>query len=144
MVWSAAALSASQTVLSGKRKHGSSTVQPTDLLCTINSSSAASSSPSDVPLLLPTHSYAVLAGIRGQLLEVNDRLLTTPALLSDAKSAQWEGHVAVVLMDRKQRHDIASSTHSLYKTKVQWQQLRGPLTPPSASLSASPALDEEG
>ena len=142
--WSSAALSASQTVLKGKRKKGSSLIQPQHPLCTITTTTGT---PTSHPSTPPS-TYCILAGVRGQLLEVNDAVITDPTLLSDAQRSQWEGHVAVVLMDKAQRQLINSSApHALYRTKVEWEMAReARRTKPNAVLSnADPVmLDEKG
>lgn len=125
MTWSNVALSASQTVMTGKRKHGSNVIQAPTLLCTITTT------PSSPPTLTPDSSsppsltYTVRSGVRGSLLEVNDRLLTHPALCSTESTAQWEGYIAVVLMDKSQFHEISRKDHDEYKSRSEWEQIRG-------------------
>ena len=154
VVWSPAALSASSTVLSGKRKHGSSSIAAGDLLCTVTTDRALS--------------FKVTAGVGGRLLEVNERLIAAPSLLSDPHSSQWNGYIALVLMDKQQHSDLQaaraahsdsasssiSSTRSgssglqhqqtqpLWRTPAEWEGIRGvgntthvATSPPSASAS---------
>ena len=116
MEWSTAAQSASQTVLVGKRKKGSSLIHPQHPLCILTTQPTS-------PPTAPPRTYTILATVRGQLLEVNDAIVTDPSLLSDTWKSQWEGHVAVVLMDKSQRQTISSTApHALYKTKEEWEK----------------------
>ena len=132
VVWSPAVLSASHTAPKGKRKRGSTQLQPHDPLCTITTS-------------LPSAcSYTVLAGVRGQLLEVNEVVMKWPELLMDRKSSQWEGFIAVVLMDRTQRHEIGGAVPlPVYKTSEEWQRARGRGGHDDPALASAAGIAEE-
>jgi glycine cleavage system H lipoate-binding protein len=148
VVWSPAALSASSTVLSGKRKHGSSSIAAGDLLCTVTTDRALS--------------FRLTAGVGGRLLEVNEKLIANPSLLSNPRSSQWEGYIALVLMDKQQLHELqtagaatraesarsASSNRGsqqqrqqqpVWRSTAEWEQIRGGLSSTNGVAASLPS-----
>ena len=118
--WSAAASSLLASVLVGKRKHGSASVDVGVALCTLHT--------------VDEQRFVIRAAVRGRLLEVNERLMnvqtTTEASMEATSSglfesdSEWNGYVGIVLMDKPQLYDLIDETDSRYLTTQRWRELQ--------------------
>ncbi|KAK4315715.1 hypothetical protein Pmani_013069 [Petrolisthes manimaculis] len=78
--------------VSGKGKRGAQMIGPESPLCIITCSD-------------DTH-YSIMAGVHGKLVEVNERLLTNPSLVTEKPDA--EGYIAVVLPPLRNTENVTT------------------------------------
>jgi len=104
--------------VSGTRKRGSLWLERDTIICKIRTSDGKQ--------------HPVLSGIRGHLMEINDRLIGHPSLL--VKSPSTTGYIAIIRPKHKEQDAVCSVSLS----RSQYEALRFP--PSQLMMDTAPAI----